>query len=87
MSEKEIKKLGEEVAKKISGGVESLKKKIKHPGAIFAKRYGAMPIRPPIKPTEPVKPIDPANQPEQPAEPLAPANPVQPLEPKKEENK
>ena len=91
MNKEEIKKLGEKAEEKISGGVKSLKEFIKKPGSIFIKKYGGIPIRPPVKPPvkpiEPVKPVEPAKQPEQPVDPLVPANPVQPSEPKKEENK
>lgn len=88
MDKKEIKKLGEEAVEKISGGVESLRKFVKKPGAIFIKKYGGLPIKPPsVKPIKPVKPGEPSKQPEQPTEPLTPANPVQPLEQEKEGNK
>ncbi len=87
MNKEEIKKLGKKAEEKIVGGVKSLKEFVKKPGAIFIKKYGGIPIRPPVKPIGPVKPIEPDKQPEQPAEALTPANPAQPLEPKKEENK
>ena len=86
MSKKEIKRLGEEAVEKISGGAKSLKELIKKPGAIFIKKYGGLPIKPPVKPiepVEPVKPVEPGTQPEQTVEPLTPPNPVQPLEQEK----
>lgn len=83
MSKKEIKRLGEEAVEKISGGAKSLKELIKKPGAIFIKKYGGLPIKPPVKPIEPVEPVEPGTQPEQTVEPLTPPNPVQPLEQEK----
>lgn len=87
MNREKINKLCERAEEKIAGGVKSLKEFVKNPGAIFIKKYGGIPIKPPVKPTGSVKPIEPDKQLEQPAEALTPANPAQPLEPKKEENK
>lgn len=84
MNKKEIKKLEDKAVEKISGGVKSLKEIIKKPGAIFARKYGGIPIKPPVKP---IKPVEPVKQPEQPAEPLVPVNPAEPLEEEKEGNK
>lgn len=56
MSEKEMKKLDDEAVEKVSGGIGSLKDfAINKPGSIFIKKYGGIPIKPPVKPIDLIK--------------------------------